>query len=96
MEFPIYRKYPNEKHFFRIRSEGAFDELYIMGSRYGLYQKEAKNYPDRLFIQDMIDMKDGVWEPSSKGEFESVLERCREERTPLQSSNDTQSSSDTG
>lgn len=96
MEFPIHRKYPNEKHFFRIRSETAFDELYIMGSRYALYAKEAKNYPDRLFILDMIEMKDGNWEASSEEEFEEILERCRRERTPLQSSNDTQSSSDRG
>lgn len=86
MEFPVYRKYPNEKHFFRIRSETAFDELFIMGSRYGLYEKEAKTYPDRIFIQDMLEMKDGNWAESSEEEFENALATCKRERTPLQSS----------
>ncbi|MFB6257945.1 MAG: hypothetical protein ABEH38_04565 [Flavobacteriales bacterium] len=86
MEFPVYRKYPNEKHFFRIRSETSFDELFIMGSRFGWREKEAEKHPDLLLIQDMLAMKDGTWLASSREEFEDKLEECRRERKPLQSS----------
>lgn len=86
MDFPIYRKYPNEKHFFKISSTERFEELYIMGSRYGHRDKKAEIHPDRLLIQDMIEKKDGNWLESSKEEFDSVLEECRRERTLLHSS----------
>lgn len=86
MEFPVYRKYPNEKHFFRVLSEEAFEELFIMGSRYGFREKKADTYPDRLLIQDMLAMKDNSWLESSKDEIEEALAVCKRTRTPLQSS----------
>ncbi len=83
MEFPIYRKYANGKHFFRIRSHELFDELYIMGSRYELREKHAEKHPDRILIQDMLEMRAEGYEKSSREEFEAALAECRAERTPL-------------
>lgn len=86
MDFPIYRKYPNEKHYFTIRSETEFEELFIMGSRYGIREKKAENYPDRMLIQDMIEMRDGNWLESSSKELEKILKECQAERTPFHQS----------
>ncbi len=86
MDFPVYRKYPNEKHFFRIHSHEEFEELFIMGSRYGLRRKKADTYPDRLLIQDMLNKKDGNWLASSEEEFEDALAVCKRDRALLQSS----------
>jgi hypothetical protein len=86
MEYPIYRRYPNRKHFFRIHSATTFDELFIMGSRYELRHKVAETHPDRLMVQDMLERRSESYEESSEEEFERMLEECQRERTPLQSS----------
>lgn len=74
MTFPIYRKYPNNKSFFKITSTARFEEVKLTGPRAELHIFEAKIFPDRQFIQDMIDMQGGFWVESSEKEF-SVEEK---------------------
>ena len=75
MTFPIYRKYPNNKSFFRIASAERFEEVKITGSRAERHVFEAKIFPDRQFIQDMIDMRGGFWVESSEAEFAEERKR---------------------
>jgi len=75
MNFPVYRKYPNDKSYFRITSKDRFDELKVTGSLIELYLFEAKIHPDRMFISDMMAMENGHWVESSASEFEALFAR---------------------
>lgn len=74
MQFPIYRKYPNEQSIFKIVDNDHFIELKRTGSRIEKYLFEAKILPDRNFIQDMISLHNDHWVVASRAEFE-VLEQ---------------------
>jgi hypothetical protein len=79
MEFPQYRKYPNDKSFFRIESPEAFTELKRMGSKhYSIHHQRAEIHPDRMYIMDMLQMQDAHWVISTQSEFETHLRECEE------------------
>jgi hypothetical protein len=72
MEFPQYRKLPNDKVFYRIESQTVFTELQLVGSRILVHRVEAKQYPEKLRIMDML----GCAEPfviAIENEFEERL-----------------------
>jgi len=71
MKFPVFRKYSNNKSFFRIDSMDTFLEIKLTGSKKEEHGFEAKIHPDRVFIQDMIAMTNGYWEESTEEEFET-------------------------
>lgn len=73
MNFPVYRKYPNNKSFFKIVDADRFQEIKITGKLVELHHFEAKILPDRNFIQDMIAMDNAFWVQSSAEEFDDVL-----------------------
>lgn len=75
LNFPIYRKYDNDKSFFRIDSVEHFIELKLTGKLKEKFEFKAKIHPDRVFIQDMISMENGHWVESTKEEFEEVKSR---------------------
>ena len=72
MSYPVYRKYPNHKSFFKITSAEHFEEIKLTGALAEMHVFKANIHPDRLFIQDMIDMREGHWEQSSEQEFEQM------------------------
>ena len=73
MQFPIYRKYSNNKVFFKVISKEAFDEITLIGSKTILQHINATTYAEKLFIMDMIEMREGNWLGSSDKEFEKFL-----------------------
>lgn len=75
MAFPVFRKYPNNKSFFKVVSHERFEEIKVTGNKAGLFVFEAKIFPDRMLIQDMIAMEKGFWVESSKEEFQAMLKR---------------------
>lgn len=70
--FPVYRKYPNNSSVFKIESETTFIEIQKLGAKYIKYQFEAKIFPDRQRIQDMIAMHNNHWEEASEMEFDLI------------------------
>ena len=82
-QFPQYRKYPNDKGFFKIFSAEAFEEITIMGSRYSISQFQAKIHPDRLYIRDLLYHYHEYYEAISEEEYEAVKQCCERELTPL-------------
>lgn len=70
--FPIYRKYANERSYFKIESSERFVEIKLTGSLVEEHVFEARIFPDRQLIQDMMDEKDGHWLACSEEEFEAV------------------------
>lgn len=75
MNFPVFRKYPQGQSYFKIESVYKFIEIKLWGNRKEEHGFEAKILPDRVLIQDMIDMKDGHWTACSEEEFEAVKSR---------------------
>lgn len=69
MIFPLYRKYPNDTSIFKITSAEAFEELKRTANRWALHEFQAKIHPDRVFIQDMMEMNSAFWVESSEAEW---------------------------
>ena len=67
--FPIYRKYKNDKSFFKIISETEFEEIKFLKEKGELHHFKAKILPDFNFIFDMINDFDTYWDTSSEDEF---------------------------
>ncbi|MBL4704919.1 MAG: hypothetical protein JKY54_10375 [Flavobacteriales bacterium] len=69
MEFPQYRKYSNDKGFFKVISLEEFEEIQLIGSKAIRSDFLAKTFLDRYLIQDMLDCKDGRWEVIGEKEY---------------------------
>ncbi|MGB6038207.1 MAG: hypothetical protein WBG42_18165 [Cryomorphaceae bacterium] len=70
--FPQYRKYPNNKSYFKVLSSEAFEEIHAIGKRYFLTKVEAKILPDRHFIADMIEASEN-WVEIDESEYQAIL-----------------------
>lgn len=69
-KFPVYRKYTNNKTFFKILSEIEFEEIQLIGSKWLIYHTVAHQYPEKLRIMDMLECKDNVWVEISENDYE--------------------------
>jgi len=71
--YPIYRKLNNNRRFYKIIDSTLFEEIQLIGSRKYHFQFKAIQYPELLFIQDLIStMHPGV-EESNEKEWNSYL-----------------------
>ena len=70
--FPTYRKYKNNKNFFKIMNENEFEEISFIGSKVVVTKHLAKILPDRNLIADLLHDSDFA-EQSSQIEYESYL-----------------------
>lgn len=70
--FPVFRKYKNNKHFFKIISENEFDEISFIGSKVIVTKHLAKILPDRNLISDLL-YDNNFAEKSNQEEYESYL-----------------------
>jgi len=70
--YPQYRKYSNNKSYFKILSATKFEEIQVLGTKATLHEFEAKILPDRNFIYDLIFDYKKNWLISNKTEFENL------------------------
>jgi hypothetical protein len=54
INFPVYRKYKNNKSYFKIIQPKLFEEIQLIGSKKIIKEVEAKQFPEMLFINDLI------------------------------------------
>lgn len=54
INFPVYRKYKNNKSYFKIIQPDRFEEIQIIGSKKMVKQIMAKQYPEMVFINDLV------------------------------------------
>jgi hypothetical protein len=73
MIFPAYRKYKNNKHFFKIISDSEFIEISFIGSKLMETKHVAKILPDRNFIYDLLHDIGNTCELSTQEEYESFF-----------------------
>ena len=69
--FPVYRKYSNNKVYFKIISLTEFEEINISGTKVRKISVIATIHPDRVRIMDMLENTGGYWEEASEKEWES-------------------------
>lgn len=53
IQFPVYRKYKNNKRFYKIMSPTEFEEIQLVGRKKLVNQYVATILPDRQFIYDL-------------------------------------------
>ena len=70
--YPQYRKYSNNKSFFKIISPSLFEEIQVLGTKKTLHKFEAKILPDRNFIHDLTFDYKTNWLSSTLSEFEDL------------------------
>ncbi|MEO8761567.1 MAG: hypothetical protein ABI388_09145 [Bacteroidia bacterium] len=54
IKYPQYRKYKNGLSYFKISSPILMEEIKVVGSKLFTYQIEAKQYPEKVFINDLL------------------------------------------
>ncbi|MCE3294559.1 MAG: hypothetical protein K0R65_273 [Crocinitomicaceae bacterium] len=71
--FPIYRKLSNSRAFYKINSPDEFEEIQVLGSKRFHYTHQARQYPEKLKIMDMIALEDGSYVESDENEFNRLM-----------------------
>jgi hypothetical protein len=54
IQYPQYRKYKNGLSYFKILSLTQAQEIKVVGSKRLIFTFEAKQYPERVFINDLL------------------------------------------
>ena len=73
MQFPIYRKYKNNKHFFKIINAEELEELSFIGKKLVINHLKATILPDRNFISDLIHDLGNTSELCTEEEYQNHL-----------------------
>ena len=61
MNFPQYRMLINEKVIYKIIDDRNFEEKQRLGSKVFHFKMEAKQYPELLKIQDLLNCNDQIY-----------------------------------
>ena len=70
--YPQYRKYKNNKAYFRISSATEWEEIQVMGSKYIVHAFRVNIMPDRNFIYDMTFDYEQNWDKIEAEEYERI------------------------
>jgi hypothetical protein len=70
--YPQYRKYNNNKSFFKIISTKKFEEIQLLGNKKSFHLFEAKILPDRNYIFDLTFNYSEHWIICAKCEYEQL------------------------
>lgn len=73
MNYPLYRKYSGIDVWFKITDETHFIEIKKMGGRLLVSEIEAVQFPEKIFIQDMIAFHESRWEEAEQDVVEKLL-----------------------
>lgn len=60
-DFPQYRKFSNDKVYYKIIDNRNFEEIQLMGTKVFIHKINAAQYPEMLRISEMLSLKlDGI------------------------------------
>jgi hypothetical protein len=54
IKFPQYRRYKNGLSYFKILSLAEFEEIKIIGTKRIVLYVKAKQYPEKVYIHDLL------------------------------------------
>jgi hypothetical protein len=52
--FPVYRKYKNNRSYFKIINPRLFEEIQVIGDKKLVRQVEVRLFPEINFIRDLV------------------------------------------
>lgn len=81
--FPVYRKYPDNRSFFAIYNENEFEEIKLLGNFYSVHRIKATILPERNYISDMLNLHNNHWVESSESEFTTIKSDCQQHKKLL-------------
>ncbi len=70
--YPLYRKYANNKSFYKIISPEKFEEIQLLKDNRTLHVFEAKILPDRNYIHDLTFNYKEHWVVCEEEEYEKI------------------------
>jgi hypothetical protein len=73
--FPLYRKRSDGKTFYKILSHSEFEELKILGKKYIISTTKAVQYPEKLYIIELIEASNGL-EFLDEIQYAAMLRYC--------------------
>ncbi len=73
----MYRMLMDGRHFYRIQSENSFTEIQIIGNRRTVHEIYASAYPEKVRIQQMITLADGLYEEIDAARWEDEWDAVR-------------------
>ncbi len=73
--YPQFRKYKNNKSFFKLYSNSEFEEIQVLGNTYSLYHFKAKILPDRNLIYDLTFDYHNYCDIISEDEYEEIKQK---------------------
>lgn len=73
MKFPQFRKYKNNKSYFKIIANDHFIEWKKMTLEWEKIEIEATILPDRVFITDMLAEPSEYWDSISEHDYNKFL-----------------------
>lgn len=79
-KFPLYRKTPNGKSFYKISSPDELLEIQLIGSKFLVHELKAKIFPEKNLLQDLIQNKEGHWMIINENEFNVIYQRYLKEK----------------
>jgi hypothetical protein len=75
ISFPQYRKYKNEKSYFKVTSRTEWEEIQLIGSKYLLNHYTVKILPDRNLVHDMLFDYEANWIKIDANEYDSIRKK---------------------
>lgn len=75
--YPQYRKYKNNKSYFKIIAKDEFEEIQVLGTKHRSHHFKAKILPDRNFISDMLFDYDNHWDVIKEDEYLFILQKAK-------------------
>ena len=73
IQFPQYRKYSNNKNFFKILSPKEFEEIQVIGSKKIQRNVLANQFPEMNLIIDLVTFANEFIINSSQNEFDELI-----------------------
>jgi len=70
--YPQYRKYRNDKGYFKIISADEWEEIQIIGSKTIINTFKVNIFPDRNFINDLTFDYETNWVKIEEEEYEKI------------------------
>ena len=71
IQFPQYRRYKNGLSYFKILSFTEFEEVQVIGNKRVLNKVTASQYPEKVFINDLLFGYEGFAEQINEEQYNS-------------------------
>jgi hypothetical protein len=73
IKFPVYRKYKNNRSYFKIINPLEFEEIQVIGSNRLVKRTEARQFPEKNFIHDLVYNFSGMAEEIGEEEYHRIM-----------------------